>query len=148
MQNVIDNAELRTLLPHGGNMCLLDEIQRWDNDSIVCSSTTHRSDANPLCNHGRLTAVHGLEYGAQAAAVHSGLLSRGHAKKLQRGVVAAFRDVRLFVERLDSIESSLEISAQRLMGEAGNQIYTTRISAAGRLLVSGRIIVMIPREGA
>src|SRR2546429_9635671 len=57
-------------------MCLLDEVTRWDDRSIMSVSNTHRDPANPLRRQGRLSAVHAFEYGAQAAAVHGGFRGR------------------------------------------------------------------------
>jgi predicted hotdog family 3-hydroxylacyl-ACP dehydratase len=77
---LIEKSEIRCLIPHAGTMCLLDGVEAWDMRSIVCVSSTHRSVANPLRRDGRLSALHAFEYGAQAAAVHGGLLARssGH----------------------------------------------------------------------
>ena len=72
----INKAEIRTLIPHSGLMCLLDEVVQWDDRSIACVSNTHRDPANPLRRQGRLSAVHAFEYGAQAAAIHGGLRAR------------------------------------------------------------------------
>ncbi|PYI82543.1 MAG: phosphotransferase, partial [Verrucomicrobia bacterium] len=69
----IGKAEIRTLIPHSGLMCLLDSVIEWDDQSIICISNTHRDPANPLRREGQLSAVHAFEYGAQAAAVHGGL---------------------------------------------------------------------------
>ena len=48
----IYQAEIRTLIPHAGLMCLLDEVTRWDERSIVCISNTHRDPTNPLRRQG------------------------------------------------------------------------------------------------
>ena len=71
-RHTINKAEIRTLIPHSGSMCLLDEVTQWDDRSIVCATNTHRDPANPLRRNGHLSAVHAFEYGAQAAAVHGG----------------------------------------------------------------------------
>lgn len=139
---LIEKDELRRLIPHAGAMCLLDGVERWDADSILCSSATHRDHQNPLRRRERLAAVHALEYGAQAAAVHGGLLAKQHGEKAEPGFLAAFKDVGLRVRYLDDIEERLEVRAQRLTAGGGNQIYAARISAGGRELAAGRIVVM------
>ena len=48
MNTSIEKSEIRTLIPHAGLMCLLDSVLRWDDESIVCVSETHRDPANPL----------------------------------------------------------------------------------------------------
>ena len=55
-------------------MCLLDEVLTWDATQIRCRSATHRVPDNPLRAHGRLGAVCGIEYAAQAMAVHGALV--------------------------------------------------------------------------
>ena len=138
----INKAEIRTLVPHSGTMCLLDSVTEWDDRSIVCSSNTHRNPANPLRRDGRLSAVHAFEYGAQAAAVHGGLRARSVGVTAPPGYLAALRDARLHVMRLDDVASSLRIYAQRLFGEAANTVYECRVSAGDVLLAEGRITIM------
>ena len=93
----INKAEIRTLIPHSGLMCLLDEVTQWDDRSITCVTNTHRDPANPLRRDGRLSAVHAFEYGAQAAAVHGGLRARSVGEIAPPGYLAALRDARLHV---------------------------------------------------
>jgi len=88
----INKAEIRTLIPHSGLMCLLDEVTQWDDQSIVCITNTHRDPVNPLRRKGRLSAVHAFEYGAQAAAVHGGLRARSVHTTAAPGYLAALRD--------------------------------------------------------
>ena len=73
---LIDKAEIRSLIPHAGAMCLLDAVTAWDEQSITCLSDTHRDPANPLRRQGRLSVLHAIEYGAQAAAIHGALCAR------------------------------------------------------------------------
>lgn len=111
---LVARYELCTLIPQSGRMCLLDGVQGWDTEAILCLSSTHLASDNPLRKRDRLAAVHGLEYGAQAAAVHGGLLMRASGATLRRAYLAAFKDVRLLVDRLDIVASPLEVTAQRL----------------------------------
>src|SRR5919201_670609 len=139
MTPLIDKSEIRTLIPHSGTMCLLDGVVRWDDESIICISNTHRDRNNPLRRDGQLSAVHALEYGAQAAAVHGGLRARAAGASAPHGYVAALRDAHLHVSRLDEINSPLDIRAVRLFGDAANTVYECRISAGDLLLAEGRI---------
>jgi predicted hotdog family 3-hydroxylacyl-ACP dehydratase len=138
----IKKAEIRTLIPHSGLMCLLDEVTQWDDRSITCASNTHRDPANPLRRDGHLSAVHAFEYAAQAAAVHGGLHARSVGAIAPPGYLAALRDARLHVARLDDIRSPLQISANHLFGEGSNTIYECRVSARDLLLANGRITIM------
>ena len=139
----INRAEIRTLIPHSGSMCLLDSVTEWDDRSIVCISNTHRDPENPLRRDGRLSAVHAFEYGAQAAAVHGGLRARSVGVKAPPGYLAALRDARLHVMRLDDVASSLRIYAHRLFGEAANTVYECKVSAGDVPIAEGRITIIL-----
>ena len=139
----INKAEIRTLIPHSGLMCLLDRVNEWDDRSIVCISNSHRDPANPLRRDGRLSAVHAFEYAAQAAAVHGGLRARAAGVAASLGYLAALRDARLHVMRLDDVASPLQICAYRLFGETANTVYECRVSAGNIILADGRITIML-----
>jgi predicted hotdog family 3-hydroxylacyl-ACP dehydratase len=138
----IDKAEIRTLIPHSGLMCLLDEVTQWDDRSITCVSNTHRDPANPLRRGGYLSALHAFEYGAQAAAVHGGLHARSVGIAAPTGYLAALRDARLHVACLHDIKSPLQIRANRLFGDGANTIYECRVSADNVALADGRVTIV------
>src|SRR5467141_3281114 len=124
-------------------MCLLDSVTEWDNQSIICISNTHRDPANPLRRDGRLSAVHAFEYGAQAVAVHGGLRARSAGVTAPPGYLAALRDARLLVTRLDDVASPLQICAYRLFGDTANAVYECRVSAGNVLLAEGRVTIVL-----
>src|SRR5262245_36203015 len=138
----IDKAEIRTLIPHSGLMCLLDEVRQWNERSIVSITNTHRDLANPLRRQGRLSAVHAFEYGAQAAAVHGGLRARAAGTMAPPGYLAALRDGRLHVTRLDYIHLPLRICARHLFGEGANTVYEFLIAAATVPVAEGRVAIV------
>src|SRR5207244_5582596 len=119
---LINKPEIRTLIPHSGLMCLLERVTEWDDQAIICISNTHRDPANPLRRDGRLSALHAFEYGAQAVAVHGGLRARSAGVTAPPGYLAALREARLQVGRLDDVASPLQICASRLFGDAGNAV--------------------------
>jgi predicted hotdog family 3-hydroxylacyl-ACP dehydratase len=138
----INKAEIRTLIPHSGLMCLLDEVTQWDDGSITCVTNTHRDSANPLRRGGRLSVVHAFEYGAQAAAVHGGLRARAVGAIAPPGYLAALRDARLHVVFLDDIGSPLQVCANRLFGDGANTVYECRVLADNALLANGRVTII------
>jgi predicted hotdog family 3-hydroxylacyl-ACP dehydratase len=140
---LIDKAEIRTLIPHSGLMCLLDTVLEWNDYSILCHSGTHRDPANPLRREGRLSALHAFEYGAQAAAVHGGLRARSAGVVAPPCYLAALRDAHLHVTRLDDVASPLEVRARRLFGESGNTVYECSVSAGDIPVADGRITIML-----
>ncbi len=138
----IYQAEIRTLIPHSGLMCLLDEVTHWDDRSIVCISNTHRDPANPLRRQGRLSAVHAFGYGAQAAAVHGGLRARAAGTIAPPGYLAALQKGRFHVTRLDYIHLPLQICATHLFGDAANTVYEFVLTAATVLVAEGRVTIV------
>lgn len=140
---LIDQAEIRTLIPHAGFMCLLENVLKWDDQSIVCTTKTHRDPANPLRRDGRLSALHAFEYGAQAVAVHGGLRARAAGMTAPPGYLAALRDAHLHVMHLDDLASPLEVRAQHLFGDSANIIYECQILAGNVRLADGRITIIL-----
>lgn len=45
---LLSKAEIARLIPHGGPMCLLDAVLRWDASRIRCSSRSHPDQDNPM----------------------------------------------------------------------------------------------------
>jgi predicted hotdog family 3-hydroxylacyl-ACP dehydratase len=127
-------------------MCLLERIEAWDDDFIRCSTSSHRDPSNPLRKAGGLSEIHGLEYGAQAMAVHGALLAARDGLALHDSYVAAVRDLRLLAARLDTHSQRLLVEAHRLLGMHGNLVYNVLVEAGGSPLVTARVTVM-PRPG-
>ena len=138
----ITRAELCGLVPHAGNMCLLDEVVAWDGESVHCLSSTHRSLENPLREDGRLRAVHAVEYAAQAMAVHGGLLAEREGRKLAAGFLVALREVSLTMDAIDLLDAPLAISAWQLFADNGNMMYRFTVECAGAPVANGRLTVV------
>lgn len=141
----LSKTELCALIPHAGTMCLLEAVQNWDDTRIVCSAISHRDSANPLRSQGRLHVLCGIEYGAQAMAVH-GALSQGH-RSPRPGFLAAVRDLTWAVERLDDVEGELKVEAECLLGGQESVLYAFVVSANGQTLLTGRAsIFFLPQQ--
>lgn len=87
--------DIARLVPHQGAMCLWQRILAVDPASVRVATDSHRDPRNPLRSDGRLRAVHLCEYGAQAMAVHGGLLALQGAGPVQRGFLVALRGNRI-----------------------------------------------------
>ena len=87
------NIDIAALVPHQGDMCLLERVIAWDEQRVVVESSTHRSATNPLRRDGRLSAVHLCEYGAQAMAVHGALKAKQGGRRPAPGMLVALRAV-------------------------------------------------------
>ena len=131
------------LIPHAGSMCLLERVVEWTPERVTLATETHRSHDNPLRSGGRLRAIHLCEYGAQAMAVHGGLVARAAGETAQPGLLVSLRDVRLLVEYVDDLPGELVVEATRLHAAPGSWQYRFRVLHAGEELVSGRAAVML-----
>ena len=138
----MNDSGWRSLIPHQGAMCVLDEVVAWTPDAIHARSRSHRNLDNPLRSDGRLRAVHLCEYGAQAMAVHGGLVAREAGGVAAPGFLVALRAVELFVERVDELPDPLDVHAEKLLGDENGWQYAFRIEHAGALLATGRAAVM------
>jgi predicted hotdog family 3-hydroxylacyl-ACP dehydratase len=150
----LDRQWIEQHIPHKGRMCLLDEVLSWDAARIRCRSGTHRSADNPLRAHGRLGAACGIEYAAQAMAVHGALiaasapLSSTVARSVRGtlgaavGYLASVRNVALYVTRLDDLQPDLIADARRITGDGRTVLYEFCVWGAERKLLSGRASIV------
>lgn len=148
MTGAIEGDALRALVPHQGAMCLWRRVDAWDDAGLRLSTDSHRSADNPLRSGGRLRAVHLCEYGAQAMAVHGGLLARAAGDPPRAGMLVALRGIALHVARIDDLAGELAGEATLLAAGDDSQQYAFAIRHAGRVLAEGRAAVMLrPRAG-
>jgi predicted hotdog family 3-hydroxylacyl-ACP dehydratase len=138
-----ERIDIATLVPHQGAMCLWQEVVEHDSQHVRLRTASHRDLANPLRSDGRLRALHLCEYGAQAMAVHGGLLGRESGAPVRRGMLVALRGVELHIARIDDLPGEIEGEATLLANGADSQQYAFRILHAGRLLAEGRAAVML-----
>jgi predicted hotdog family 3-hydroxylacyl-ACP dehydratase len=139
----LDRAGILALVPHQGAMCLWDEVLDWDATRIRLCARNHVDPAHPLRARDRLHALALCEYGAQAMAVHGGLLAQGQGARAAAGVLVSLREVALAVERIDDLAGMLEGEAELIAASAASQQYAFRIHHGGRLLASGRAAAML-----
>lgn len=135
------------LIPHAGSMCLLDAVQSWDEQAIHAITSGHARLDNPLRGDAGLHAVNLAEYGAQAMAVHGGLLSRSRGSEVVRpGRLVSLRDVQLSEVHVDHLDGHLDVHAQCLFADSSGAQYSFRIEHDGRLICSGRAAVIHPAD--
>ncbi|UZR30002.1 hotdog family protein [Methylococcus mesophilus] len=143
----LDRDWIAQRIPHAGAMCLLDRVLAWDTDRLRCLATSHLRPDNPLRSDGRLSAVCGIEYAAQATAVHGALRADGHEEAPRSGFLVSVRNVEFKVRRLDTLGGDLVVEAERLTGEGNDALYQFRLLASdGRELLTGRLAVRLDAE--
>ena len=134
-------------MPHRGTMCLLERMIAWDDGRIECLVVGHRDPAHPLRSASGLLAGTAIEYAAQAAALHGGLLAEAAGTGASPGYLASAREVRLGAWRLDDLppaaNDALRVVAERQAGDAGRLLYAFLIEHGGRAVASGRLAVVL-----
>ena len=138
----VDRASIAQLIPHQGAMSLLDAVADWDDTVIVATSSTHRRSDHPLRHDGRLRAVHLCEYGAQAAALHGGLIARAAGTRAAPGYLVSLRGVSFTCQHIGDLEGELQIRAELLLLDAGSWQYSFAASHAGNPLANGRLAII------
>ncbi len=139
---LLDHAWIAAHIPHQGSMCLLDAVLTWSPEAITCTAISHRNPTNPLRADGRLGAANGIEYAAQAMAIHGALLA-GNDGPPRQGYLASVRGVTLHIDRLDHLPGELAVQAERLSGDSNNILYQFSLSHAGDCLLEGRAAVIL-----
>ena len=134
---------VESLVPHKGAMCLWQRVIDHDDRHVRVASDGHRAADHPLRSDGMLKAIHLCEYGAQAMAVHGGLLGRARGGAVKAGVLVALRGVQLHVTRIDDLAGELIGEAELLMDSETSQQYGFRILHAGEVIAEGRAAVML-----
>lgn len=142
IQTSNNSPEIATLLPHAGAMCLLQRIIRWDEFSIECGSFSHSKVDNPLRENGRLPVYAGIEYAAQAMAIH-GTLSEGREGRPRAGVLAVVSKLLWHCSRLDDLDDELTVSAQKLADNATGFCYGFTLRHSSVLLLEGQAVVAL-----
>lgn len=144
---MLPRDRILALVPHQGAMCLWDEVLAWDAQGIRLRAHNHRDPAHPLRHRGQLHAVHLCEYGAQAMAVHGGLLGEAAGHGVKPGMLVALRGVELHVDRIDDLPGAVEVEAQCLMADATSSQYRFLITHQGDVLAQGRAAVLHSMPG-
>jgi len=138
----IDQGRIRELIPHAGAMCLLDRVLFWDAVRIRCASGSHHRADNPLRHASRLRAICGIEYAAQAMALH-GALGASQRRLPRAGYLVSVRAVVCPAVELDCQPGELTVEAERVLGDHDQAVYAFAVRADRVELLSGRATVVL-----
>lgn len=138
---------IANLVPHAGPMCLLEEVVAWDEFRAHCRTAGYWRTGHPLARAGRLSAVLCIEYAAQAAAVHGGLLARAQDDvdpgRKAAGRLVALKGCKWEREALAAaaLDQALDVRVDRHLGGPAGSIYGFAIDSGNRILVTGRLTI-------
>jgi predicted hotdog family 3-hydroxylacyl-ACP dehydratase len=94
-----------------------------------------------------LHTVCGVEYAAQAMALHGTLSSQKNISPPRGGRLASVRSVDIFTTRLDTIEENLDVHATLLMKDENSMMYEFTVSTPSQILLQGKAtVILMPKE--
>lgn len=143
LEQQLDKEWIAQHIPHQGTMSLLDTVATWDQVSIHCTATSHRNTDNPLRAHHQLGIACGIEYAAQAMAIHGALSAPADSPRPKVGYLVSVRGVNMHVTRLDDITEDLSVAATCIMANESNMLYEFSVSTNDRILLEGRAAVVL-----
>jgi predicted hotdog family 3-hydroxylacyl-ACP dehydratase len=132
-------ADIERMLEHAGDMCLLDSVTAWDHQQICCSAHSPQT-GHPLMREGRLPAVAGAEYAAQAAAVHGALLDGVSTPR--PGMLANLRDVTFHRTWFPVHDESLTVQVNVLTRSDAACMYSFDVASGREAVTSGSLMVV------
>lgn len=138
------NIEIAHYLPHQGNMCLLEKVETYDAENILCQTESHLDPQHPLRTAAGLASIHGVEYAAQAAALHIALSPPSSSTPLPKsGFLAALQDCQRYQDWLDQENTPLQIAGHRLFVDAARGAkYQFRIFTKTQVLLTGELLII------
>lgn len=139
----MDKAAIALEIPHAGAMILLETVIGGDRDWIACRAVNHRDPANPLRRGELLPASAAAEYAAQAVALHAKLT--GIEREPRRGFLAVVNNLTWTRDRLDRVDSDLEVRAEQLAATGAALQYAITVTGDDQLLVMGELMVALER---
>lgn len=138
----LSRAEILKLIPHQGSMCLLDRVCGWSDETLEARTLSHRRVPHPLASDGRLRAIHLCEYGAQAMAIHGGLLGLQRGLPATPGLLVSLRAVQLHCDFFEMYAGELVVRAESLLVQPSSWQYQFSVLHGGELLATGRAAVI------
>jgi len=116
------------LLPHDGNMVLLDSVLEYDDESLVAELTV-RDDG--LFGDGRkIPAWLGIEYMAQTVAAHGGMMCYLAGKPINLGFLLGTRRYNSSVSEIP-VGAKLTVRVQRIVQDQGLAVFDSRVTGKG-----------------
>ncbi len=145
----ISKERLCELIPHFGNMCLLNEVSSWDDNTITCLSKSHLDPKNPLRDDDGLACINAIEYAAQAIAIHAALNQQNDVESAtsSKGYLVQVKNVTFKNIDLSLLNDNLTITATQIFMTPTSLVYNFLIADQGRsnveTLMTGRIMIFI-----
>ena len=122
------DIKISDLLPHDGNMVLLDRVLEYDQESLVAEVVV-RDDG--LFGDGRtIPAWIGIEYMAQTVAAHGGMMCHLAGKPINLGFLLGTRRYTSNISDF-TVGTRLTVKVHRLIEDQGLGVFDCQISGDG-----------------
>ena len=107
-------------------MCLIDRVLECDEQSITCTTNSHRDPDNPLLENGRLSCIVLIEYASQAAAIHAAF-NRQEFTQGKPAYIGSVKNIKLYKENIENLPE-LALQSVCLLANATGAVYEFIIS--------------------
>ena len=138
--------QVAPLLPHSGDMVLLDRISDFGEDFLI-AETEIRSD-NILIKHGKLATFAGIEIMAQGVAAWSGCLATLADEPVRLGYLLGTRKLHIHTQEIP-VGSKLQIKIKMsIQDSTGFGVFDSQLIdlTSGKIILEGALNVFSPKE--
>jgi predicted hotdog family 3-hydroxylacyl-ACP dehydratase len=139
-----DLPEIATLVPHAGDMCLLDRVLSADADSLTAEVTPRLDQL--FCRDGEIGSWVGIEYMAQAIGAWAGLRARERGEAPKVGFLLGTRRYTAAIAAFPP-GVPLQVSVtQQFISDNGLCQFDCHIDSQGQRLASAQLKVFEPAD--
>ena len=138
--------QVAPLLPHSGDMVLLDRISDFGEDFLI-AETEIRSD-NILIKQGKLATFAGIEIMAQGVAAWSGCLAILADEPVRLGYLLGTRKLHIYTQEIP-VGSKLQIKIKMsIQDNTGFGVFDSQLIdlTSGKIILEGALNVFSPKD--
>lgn len=138
--------QVAPLLPHSGDMVLLDRISDFGEDFLI-AETEIRSD-NILIKHGKLATFAGIEIMAQGVAAWSGCLATLADEPVRLGYLLGTRKLHIHTQEIP-VGSKLQIKIKMsIQDSTGFGVFDSQLIdlTSDEVILEGALNVFSPKD--
>lgn len=116
---MLEKNSFSNYLPHAGSMLLIENIIKFDNESLKAKAIIDHLNPTPMHSGEKLGVFSLIEWGAQAVGIHLALSSQELLQNKSTGYISQVVNARIFKRWVDN--GLINIDVQQL-------IYTTNVT--------------------
>lgn len=139
-------TKIAPLVPHSGEMILLDQIDEFGEDYLIAQTTI--TDKNILLQNGKLATFSGIEIMAQGIAAWSGCIAVKANQPVRLGYLLGTRKLHIYSQEIP-IGSTLKIKIKMSIQDAtGFGVFDCQLIdlKENKVILEGALNVFSPKE--